>query len=80
MKRFRIFIALGVLNILHAGVHGFQFLQSIILTYYSISHKNDTWIHSIMESPWMGLLWGLLGILTLYIGYNDYKHHKEHND
>ena len=80
MKRFKIIIAVGVLNVIHGGIHIFQFLQSMLLTYYSINQTKSEWLEAIMESPWMGLVWGLLGILTLYIGYNDYKHHKHHKD
>ncbi len=80
MKRFRIIIAVGVLNLIHGGIHIFQFIQSFLLTYYSFNHKDGEWLEKLMESPWMGLLWGLLGVITLVIGYNDYKHHKFHKD
>lgn len=80
MKRFKILIAVGVLNLIHGGFHILQFLQSILLTYYTLRHEDESWIHKIMESPIMGLFWGLLGALTLYIGYKDYKHHKFHKD
>lgn len=80
MKSFKIIIAVGVLNIIHGGIHIFQFIQSMLLTYYSFSDTKSVWIEKVMESPWMGLLWGALGFFTLYIGYNDYKHHKKHKD
>ena len=80
MKSYKFIIAVGLLNVIHGGVHVFQFIQSFLLSYYSIYHKDGGWIHKLMENPWMGLVWGLLGIFTLYIGYNDYKHHKKHKD
>jgi hypothetical protein len=79
MKTFKIIIIVGLLNVIHGAIHIFQFIQSVLLTYYSLSHKGGDWISKLMESPWMGLVWGSLGILTLYIGYNDYKHHKKEN-
>jgi hypothetical protein len=79
MKTFKIIIFVGLLNVIHGAIHIFQFVQSMILTYYSISHKEGGWIEKLMESPWMALVWGSLGIITLYIGYNDYKHHKAEN-
>jgi len=80
MKRFKIIIAVGVLNVIHGAVHIFQFIQSLFLTYYSFQHDEDNWVHKVMENPIMGLLWGFLGFVTLYIGWKDYKHHKEHHD
>lgn len=79
MKRYSTLIFLGVLNIVHAATHIFQFVQSMFLMSYSITHK-ETWFHHAMESPWMGVLWGLLGVLTLYLGVRDYRHHKHHKD
>lgn len=80
MKKFKILITVGVLNVIHGGIHIFQFIQSMLLTYFSFTHQDNSTLEMIMESPWMGLLWGALGILTLYIGWNDYKHHKLHHD
>lgn len=76
MKSYKVIIFVGILNVLHGAIHIFQFVQSALLTYYSMNHKGDSWIGKLMENPWMALVWGLLGIITLYIGYNDYKHHK----
>jgi hypothetical protein len=80
MKSFKIIIAVGVLNLIHGGIHIFQFLQSVLLTYYSLNHTENETMEKIMESPWMALLWGALGIMTLWIGIRDYKHHKHHKD
>jgi len=80
MKSYKLIIAVGAMNVIHGGVHIFQFIQSFLLSYYSLSHKDGEWVHKIMENPWMGLVWGILGILTLYIGFRDYKHHKHHKD
>jgi hypothetical protein len=80
MKNFKILIAVGVMNIIHGSIHIFQFIQSMLLTYYSVSNKESgAWIHKLMESPWMGLVWGFIGFITLYIGYQDYEHHKIEN-
>jgi hypothetical protein len=80
MKRFKVLITVGIFNTIHGGIHIFQFFQSLLLSYYSISHTEGSWLEKVMESPWMGLVWGLLGIITLYIGWNDYKRHKKHKD
>lgn len=81
MKRFKIIIAVGLLNLIHGGIHILQFIQSVLLTYYSFGSENEhNWVHELMENPFMGLLWGALGALTIYIGYKDYLHHKFHKD
>jgi hypothetical protein len=80
MKSFKFVIAFGFFNLLHGGIHILQSVQSFLLTYFSLSGKNIEWIDRVMESPWMGLFWGLLGIATIWIGYRDYKHHKFHKD
>lgn len=79
MKAFKIIIVIGLLNVIHGAIHIFQFIQSVLLTYYSFNHNGSGWISKIMENPWMGLVWGFLGMLTIYIGYKDYKHHKKEN-
>jgi hypothetical protein len=59
MKTFKLIILVGILNVVHGAIHIFQFIQSVLLTYYSVSHKESGWIHKIMENPWMGLVWGI---------------------
>ena len=70
---------LGIVNVLHAMTHIFQVIQSFFLFSYATNHK-DNWIHKLMESPYMAILWAILGIMTIYLGIRDYKHHKKHND
>lgn len=75
MKSFKILIAVGIINLIHGSIHIFQFIQSVLLTYNSLNHKSN-WINKVMENPWMGIVWGLIGVITIIIGINDYKHHK----
>jgi hypothetical protein len=67
-------IGSGLLNVIHAGTHIVQFVQSLFLISYSEGggHNHD-WLHN----PWMSLVWGLVGISTLILGIKDYKHHKK---
>lgn len=67
-------IGSGILNLVHAGTHILQFIQSVFLISYSKSHDHEIdWMHS----PWMSLIWGTVGVLTLAIGIKDYIHHRE---
>ena len=74
-KRSSILIGSGILNLVHAGTHIVQFIQSIFLISYSSGHdhSHDSWIHN----PLMSLVWGLVGLTTLIIGIKDYRHHKK---
>jgi len=73
-------ISVGILNVLHAFFHIFQFIQSIFLTINSINSHKDSWIHDVLESPYMAIVWAVIGLLTLLIGWRDFKHHKHHKD
>lgn len=79
MKKYRTLIFLGAINILHASLHLFQALQSFFLFSYATNHK-ENWVHKLMENPYMAIVWGVLGVLTLYLGWRDYQHHKHHKD
>lgn len=76
MEKHKTLLFVGALNLFHGLMHIFQFLQSVILTYYNIEGKEHSWLHELLESPLMGFVWGMTGVLTLVIGYRDYKHHK----
>lgn len=75
-------ILLGILNILHGLSHGLQLIQSLLLASYSLSgiHDESNWYHSLMENPYMGIVWLLVGVSTVYLGIKDFKHHKHHKD
>jgi hypothetical protein len=73
-KRAFFLIGSGALNVIHAGTHIIQFVQSLFLISYSEGgHHSHDWLHS----PWMSGLWGLVGLSTLLIGIKDYRHHKK---
>jgi len=77
MNKYKTIILLGVLNVIHGGIHIFQFLQSMALAYYyNIEGREHNWLHGILEHPVTGFVMGFVGFLTLGIGYRDYKHHK----
>jgi hypothetical protein len=65
MKSFKVIIAVGALNVIHGGFHIFQFLQSVILAYYSLNHKENETMEKIAKSMikqpkekyMQGLLW-----------------------
>jgi hypothetical protein len=71
-------IFIGSVNIIHGLIHLIQFLQSALLFSYSLNGNQENWIHELMENPYMGLVWAILGIVTVVIGYRDYKHHTKH--
>ena len=76
-----VLIGMGIVNLLHASLHLFQFLQSALLFANSFSHSNEhSKIDEFMHNPFMTLVWGVIGILTLYIGIKDYRHHNKCND
>jgi hypothetical protein len=70
-------IGSGFLNLIPAGTHLIQFLQSIFLITYNQEHHHDhdDWLHH----PMFGLVWGIVGITTLYIGIKDFIHHRKCN-
>lgn len=81
MKKLSGLVLLGFLNIVHGISHVLQLIQSLFLASYSLGdHKESNWYHSMMESPWMGLIWLIVGILTIYLGIRDFKHHKKHKN
>lgn len=80
MKKYSSLLLLGTLNVIHACLHLFQVIQSLLLASYSINHEEHSWIHEVMESPYMAIVWLILGIVTIYFGIRDYKHHKHHKD
>lgn len=78
MKQYRM-LFLGIINVIHAMSHVFQVIQSFFLTSYSLNHE-ENWVHRLMESPWMSIVWITLAIVTIYLGIRDFKHHKQHKD
>lgn len=83
LKSSIILISVGFMNLLHGLLHILQFLQSVILFKASTEHShhhNDSFLESLLHNPYFALLWGLIGILTLWIGIKDFKHHKKCQD
>ena len=77
-------LSIGVLNLIHGGVHIIQFIQSMFLVAHSLEehhhhhHHEESLLSSIMHSPILAVVWAVIGILTMWIGWQDYKHHKQH--
>jgi uncharacterized membrane protein len=80
MDKGKVLLTVGFINFVHGLIHLLQFAQSIFLATYAVKSVKETSIHKALESPYMGIFWGLIGLLTMYIGYRDYKHHKHHKD
>jgi hypothetical protein len=75
-----ILMSVGVLNLFHGIFHLIQFAQSMFIVAYSTkthNHGDESFIDNIMHNPIFALLMGIVGIITLIIGINDYKHHKK---
>ena len=70
-------MGIGLLNLLHASSHILQFIQSALLVSTSVAHEhnNDSWIETVLHNPFLNIVWGFVGIFTLYIGIKDFKHH-----
>ena len=79
MRKHKTLLILGAINVLHALTHILQVVQSFFLISHSLNHKSS-WVEKIMESPYMAILWLFLGIITIYLGIKDYKHHKQHKN
>jgi len=70
-----ILISLGSINLIHAVLHILQFIQSLLLVGNSIVPED-----SFLHSPVLGVIWGVIGLATLYIGIKDFRHHKDCHD
>lgn len=79
IKKSILFILLGILNLLHAGLHIIQFIQSIFLVTMSLEHdhQHEGFIDSLLHNPIFAILWGVIGLLTLWIGIKDFRHHNK---
>jgi hypothetical protein len=40
------------------------------------SCENHSFIEELLHNPIFNIIWGIIGLLTLYIGVKDYFHHK----
>lgn len=81
MKKISTLVIVGILNIIHGIFHILQLIQSLFMASYSFgNHKEDNWYHEMMESPYMGIIWILIGCITIYLGIRDFKHHIKHKD
>ena len=79
MKKYALLISLGVINLLHASMHIVQFIQSIMLMGVSIEvhdHGKENFIEHLLHNPILNIIWGLIAIVTLYLGVRDFIHHK----
>jgi len=87
MKRYMTIIGLGVINLLHASLHIIQSVQSFLLANQAAQprHFGEKYIvggtqsltSNILHSPQFAIVWGVIGLFTLYIGISDFIHHKK---
>ena len=81
LRKSIVLIGLGIINLLHGGLHILQFIQSMILVKKSfgpkIEHVNESMIDSMLHSPYFAILWAIVGIFTLWIGIKDFIHHNK---
>ena len=81
MKKTLLLIGLGIFNALHALIHLFQFAQSMVLLHTSLNAPdNETGIDKLLHNPIFSIIWAIIGIMTIYIGIKDFKHHHKHKD
>ena len=76
MKKSFSLIGIGVLNVLHGSIHLLQAIQSIFI----VTATENSWTHTLMESPYMAPVWIFIGVVSLVLGYRDYKHHHKHKN
>jgi hypothetical protein len=81
IKKSIVLIGLGLINLLHGGLHIIQFIQSMILVKAAsfgpkIEHTDTNLIDSMLHSPYFAVLWAIVGVFTLWIGIKDFIHHK----
>jgi hypothetical protein len=80
MKKIILLISVGVLNTIHALTHIIQFIQSMFLLSTSLhTHETDSVVDNILHSPYLTILWGVIGITSLVVGIKDFIHHKKCN-
>jgi hypothetical protein len=77
MKRSTILIGLGSLNFIHGILHILQFIQSILLVSSSLEEEHHTGLDVVLHSPILSIVWAVIGLITLYIGIKDFRHHKK---
>lgn len=78
IKRSTILIGLGSLNFIHGILHILQFIQSILLVNYALVENNHTRLDVFLHSPILSITWSVVGLITIYIGVKDFRHHKKH--
>lgn len=84
LKKSALLIGLGVINLLHASLHILQFIQSMLLVQAAtfgkkIEHEDTNTIDSMLHSPFLAILWALVGLFTLWVGIKDFIHHRKCN-
>jgi hypothetical protein len=77
MKKSTILIGLGSLNLIHGILHILQFIQSILLVNSSLEKEHHTGLDVVLHSPILSIVWAVIGLITLYIGIKDFRHHKK---
>ena len=80
MKKSTNLIGLGSLNFIHGILHILQFIQSVLLVSSSFKEDHHTGLDAVLHSPILSIVWAIIGLITLYIGIKDFRHHKKcHN-
>ena len=82
MKKAIGLIGLGLVNLLHASLHIIQFIQSLLLmkvARFGPHIEDQNTMEKIIHSPVLSIVWGLVGLFTLYIGIKDFIHHRSCN-
>ena len=77
MKRSTILIGLGSLNFIHGILHILQFIQSVLLVSSSFKEDHHTGLDAVLHSSILSIVWAIIGLITLYIGIKDFRHHNK---
>lgn len=73
MKKYWVLITLGSVNLIHGILHIFQFFQSVLL----IGSIHNEKLESFLHNPILSIIWAIIGLVTLFIGIKDFRHHKK---
>jgi hypothetical protein len=70
-------ITIGSVNVIHALLHIIQFIQSLLMVNEATS--KHSFLSELLHNPIFAIIWGVIGLITLFIGIKDFTHHKKCN-
>jgi len=50
--------------------------SSLLIRASTLDPHEDNVVEEIIHNPILAIVWGLVGLYTLYVGIKDFRHHK----